>query len=114
LIYSKKKKINEFLFRKENRFDILIYECMFLGFLIGFISFYHHITYILLCFLFIHIIGTLYSEKGIEKIKTIITIFRNIIRHDSSSKVVITKKLPDEYLYKYHLKSTNDLRFEQV
>jgi ABC-type iron transport system FetAB permease component len=115
------------LFRRENRFDILIFECLLLGFFIGFISFYHHITYVLLVLLFIHIIGTLYTEKRFNVIKqgiltlshVFIEICRLIInritrRSPSKPKVLITKKLPEKYLYNYHLKPTNDLRLQQV
>ncbi|CAF3500404.1 unnamed protein product [Adineta steineri] len=115
-----------------NRFDILIYECMFLGFCIGFISVYSHITYVLICFLLIHIIGTLYTEKQFNLIKkgfqTLINISIDICRliinrlynliskyfiHRSPSKVLITKKLPEKYLYNYHLKPTDALRLQQ-
>ena len=117
------------LFSKENRFDILIYECLLLGFLIGFISIYHHITFLLIFILFIHIIGTLYTEKRFDIIKkglrtlsqVVIGIFRlifnrlsNYLFHRSSPKVLITKKLPQKYLYNYHLKPINDLRLQQV
>ncbi len=98
---------------------------MLLGFFIGFISFYHHITYILIVLLFIHIIGTLYTEKRFDIIRRglltlsyiFIEIFRliiNRINRRSSSKVLITKKLPEKYLYSYHIKPTNDLRLQQV
>lgn len=86
-----------FFFRKENRFDILIYECLFLGFLIGFISIYYYIPYILIFFLLIHITGTLYFEKFLN-----------------SRQKIDKKPIPKEYLYNYHLKPTNDLRLQQV
>ncbi len=114
-----------YLFSQQYRFDILIYECLLLGFLIGFISAYHHITFVLIFILFIHIIGTLYTEKRFDiikkGIKTFIQLFIEIFRlifnrlyNRSSSKVIITKKLPQKYLYTYHLKPTNDLRLQQV
>ncbi|CAF4198868.1 unnamed protein product [Adineta steineri] len=118
--------------KNRNRFDILIYECMFLGFCIGFISIYSHITYVLICFLLLHIIGTLYTEKQFNLIKkgfqTLINISIDICRliinrlynliskyfiHHSPSKVLITKKLPEKYLYNYHLKPTDALRLQQ-
>jgi len=121
------------LLRKENRFNILIYECMFLGFLIGFISTYYHITYVLIFVLLIHIIGTLYTEKRfgiiIKGIKRLIHIsielfrlvidrlfnfFLNHLVRRSSSKVLITKPIPQKYLYSYHLKPTDNLRLQQV
>ncbi|CAM4919596.1 unnamed protein product [Rotaria socialis] len=37
----------------------------------------------------------------------------NYTHHYSSSKVLIAKKLPEKYLYSYHLKLTNDLRLQQ-
>jgi len=79
--------------------------------------------------LFIHIIGTLYTEKRFDifkkGIKILIQIFIGIVRlifnrlykfffNCSSSKVLITKKLPQKYLYNYHLKPTTDLRLQQV
>jgi len=105
------KKIKIILFRKENRFDILIYECIFLGFLIGFISFYYYIPCILITFLLIHIIGTIYSEKNFSKI---IKYLYEKIFHRSSSKIFEIKKIPKEYQYNYHLKPTNDLQLQQV
>ncbi|CAF0929789.1 unnamed protein product [Adineta steineri] len=103
--------------RKEKRFDILLYECMFLGFLIGFISFYYYIPYVLIIFLLIHIIGTLYSEKNLGIIKEIFrNLFNwiiNLIFYRSNSKVSERKNIPKEYLYNYHLKPTNDLRLQQ-
>ncbi|CAF3736697.1 unnamed protein product [Adineta steineri] len=118
--------------KNRNRFDILIYECMFLGFCIGFISIYSHITYVLICFLLIHIIGTLYTEKQFNLTKkgfqTLINISIDICRliinrlynliskyfiHRSPSKVLITKKLPEKYLYNYHVKPTDALRLQQ-
>jgi hypothetical protein len=118
-----------YLFRRENRFDILISECFLLGFLIGFISIYHHITYVLIVLLFIHIIGTLYTERRFDlignglrsSIQILIEFFRLIFNrlftslfNRSSPKVVVTRKLPEKYLYTYHLKPTNDLRLQQV
>jgi len=118
-----------YLFRRENRFDILISECFLLGFLIGFISIYHHITYVLISLLFIHIIGTLYTEKRFDLIRNglktliriLIEVFRSIFNrlytslfNRSSPKVFVTKKLPQKYLYSYHLKPTNDLQLQQV
>jgi hypothetical protein len=84
---------------------------MFLGFLIGYISLYYYVPYVLICFLLIHIIGTLYSEKDLKKIWGLIKIIRS---RRVSSKKIATKKLPKEYLYNYHLKPTNDLRLQQV
>ncbi|CAF3093440.1 unnamed protein product [Rotaria socialis] len=37
----------------------------------------------------------------------------NYTHHYSSSKVLIAKRLPEKYLYSYHLKLTNDLRLQQ-
>jgi hypothetical protein len=121
------------LFRKENRFDILLYECMLLGFCIGFISIYHHITFVLILLLLIHIIGTLYTEKRLNIIPQGINSFihisfelfrllinrfyRFILNHifrRSPPKVLITKRIPQQYLYNYHLKPTNDLQLQQV
>ncbi|CAF0829617.1 unnamed protein product [Rotaria sordida] len=110
--------------RKKNHLNILIYECMFLGFLIGFISFYYYIPYILICFLLIHITGTIYSVKGFARIKQIIEIFQRIIKYlfeyilnlnfrRSSSKVLQTNKIPKEHQYNYNLKPTNDIRLQQ-
>ncbi|CAF1495752.1 unnamed protein product, partial [Rotaria sordida] len=110
--------------RKKNHLNILIYECMFLGFLIGFISFYYYIPYILICFLLIHITGTIYSVKGFARIKQIIEIFQRIIKYlfeyilnlnfrRSSSKVLQTNKIPKEHQYSYNLKPTNDIRLQQ-
>jgi hypothetical protein len=106
---------------------------MFLGFLIGFISIYDHITYVLIFVLLIHITGTLYTEKRfgiiIKGIKRLIDIsielcrliinglfnfFLNYFVRRSSSKVLITKPIPQKYLYSYHLKPTDDLRLQQV
>ena len=120
-LFTKKK--SAYLFRRENRFDILISECLLLGFLIGFISFYHHITYVLIVLLFIHIIGTIYTERRFDLIrnglKIFIEFFRLIFnrlfkRSSTNSKIVITRKLPEKYLYTYHLKPTNDLQLQQV
>ncbi|CAF4861457.1 unnamed protein product [Rotaria sp. Silwood1] len=97
---------------------------MFLGFLVGFISFYYYIPYVLICFLLIHIIGTIYSVKGFIGIKQIIEISQNIITYSykyfinrifrcSSSKIVQTNKIPKEYQYNYNLKPTNDIRLQQ-
>ncbi|CAF3350708.1 unnamed protein product [Rotaria sp. Silwood1] len=109
---------------KKKHLHILICECMFLGFLVGFISFYYYIPYVLICFLLIHIIGTIYSVKGFIGIKQIIEIFQNIITYSykyfinrifrcSSSKIVQTNKIPKEYQYNYNLKPTNDIRLQQ-
>ncbi|CAF3342247.1 unnamed protein product [Rotaria sp. Silwood1] len=110
--------------KKKKHLHILICECMFLGFLVGFISFYYYIPYVLICFLLIHIIGTIYSVKGFIGIKQIIEIFQNIITYSykyfinrifrcSSSKIVQTNKIPKEYQYNYNLKPTNDIRLQQ-
>jgi hypothetical protein len=75
--------------------------------------------------LFIHIIGTLYTEKRFDVIKNGIKIFIQIFigifrlifnrfSNRSSPRVLITKKLPQKYLYTYHLKPTNDLQLQQV
>ncbi|CAF3568596.1 unnamed protein product [Rotaria sp. Silwood1] len=105
---------------------------MILGFIIGYLSIYHHITYLLIFLLIIHIIGILYTEKRFDLIKNtfkifihiFIQIYRSIINclynfiskysiNHSSSKPIITKKLPEKCLYTYHLKPTNDLRLQQ-
>lgn len=110
-----------YLFSQENRFDILIYECFLLSFFIGFISFYHHITYLLILILFIHILGTLYTERRFDLIKKSFQMFFQILigifqllfarlykffSKPSPSKILITKKLPDKYLYNYQLTPT--------
>ncbi|CAF3591124.1 unnamed protein product [Rotaria socialis] len=118
--------------KKENRFDVFLWECLFLGFSICFITVYHHTTFILTVFLLLHIIGILHTEKRlkltINRIKLFIHVFlrlfqltinclynfiSNYTHHYSSSKVLIAKKLPEKYLYSYHLKLTNDLRLQQ-
>lgn len=120
-------------FRKENRFDVFVYECLFLGFLIGFISAYHHITFLLIIFLVIQIIGVLYTEKRFYLINNgfkslvyiVIHLFqfiinrlyngiKNYISRPRTPKVLVTKKLPEKYLYTYHLKPTNALQLQQV
>ncbi|CAF3325052.1 unnamed protein product [Rotaria sp. Silwood1] len=109
---------------KKKHLHILICECMFLGFLVGFISFYYYIPYVLICFFLIHIIGTIYSVKGFIGIKQIIEIVQKIITYSykyfinrifrcSSSKIVQTNKIPKEYQYNYNLKPTNDIRLQQ-
>ncbi|UJR33363.1 hypothetical protein I4U23_020811 [Adineta vaga] len=114
--------------RKEKRFNILTYECMTLGFFIGFFSLYYHIPYVLMFFLAIHIIGVLYSENGLRRIKDLVLIlldiFQTIIKsllngifsiyfRGTSSKISGIKPIPKEYLYNFHLKPTNDLRLQQ-
>jgi len=114
LIYLSIDNITKFLVisnRKQNRFYILLYECIFLGFMIGFISLYYYIPYVLICFLLIHILGTLYSEKDLKKLIELIHLFR---LNQTTSKKKSTKKIPKEYLYNFHLKPTNDLRLQQV
>ena len=118
-----------FCSRKERRFNILIYECMVLGFLVGFISLYYHTSYVLIFFLLIHIIGVLYSERGFGRLKNVISIFfgiihtvvkgvlngvYNVLFRRTSEKTTRTKPIPKEYLYNFHLKPTNDLRLQQV
>ncbi|UJR13837.1 hypothetical protein I4U23_000848 [Adineta vaga] len=116
---------------KENRFNILINECMFLGFLIGFISIYSHITYLLISFLLIHILGTLYTEKrfdilkyGIKILFSIwITIWRSILIHfynfilknfiqRTPSKILTPQKVPQQHLYSYHIKPINNVELQ--
>jgi hypothetical protein len=103
--------------------------CILLGFLIGFISFYYYIPYVLIFFLLIHIIGTLYSETNLGRMKNLIKIFieifQKIIKYlynwifnsifrRTSSEVLGTKTIPKKYQYNFHLKPTNDLRLQQV
>ncbi len=123
ILCARKKYLFMCLFRRESRFDILISECLLLGFFIGFISIYHHITYVLIVLLFIHIIGTIYTERRFDLIRNGLKILiealrlifsRLFTRSSSKSKIVVTKKLPEKYLYTYHLKPTNDLRLQQV
>ncbi|CAF3544673.1 unnamed protein product [Rotaria socialis] len=114
--------------KKENHFDILLYECLFLGFLIGFISFYYHVPYVLVCFLCFHTLGTIYSAKGFTKIiATIKIIFQllgrlikylcikiaNLFSRSSSLKTLEQNKIPKQYKYNFHLKPTNDMRLQQ-
>ncbi|CAF1260576.1 unnamed protein product [Adineta ricciae] len=131
LLYLIVDNITKFLVlhnRKEKRFHILIYECMVLGFLVGFISLYYHTSYALIFFLLIHIIGVLYSERGFSRSKNVILIFfgiihtvvkgvlngiYNILFRRTSEKTSRTKPIPKEYLYNFHLKPTNDLRLQQ-
>ncbi|CAF2740628.1 unnamed protein product [Rotaria sp. Silwood2] len=135
IIYLIIDNITKFLLinnRHENRFDIFVYECLVFGLLIGFISLYHHITFLLIFLLLIHIIGILYTEKRFDIIKNGFQIFshifiqicRSVIKHlynfisnyiinRSSPKPIITKRLPQECLYSYHLKPINDLRLQQ-
>ncbi|CAF1342672.1 unnamed protein product [Rotaria sordida] len=135
IIYLIVDNITKFILsinKEENRFNIFVYECLIFGFLIGFISFYHHITFLLIFLLFIHIIGIFYIEKRFYIIKDGFKIFTyifiqiyqsirnhlynfisNYIFNRSSSKPIITKKIPQKYLYSYHLKPTNDLRLQQ-
>ena len=119
------------LFRSEYRFNILIYECLFLGFLIGFLSINHHFPFILLGLLFVHIFGTIITENRIEKIKSdiqssfrwSINIVRTLLRQLFNSILnrlwaclTPTKinAIPTEWRYNYHLKPTKDLRLERV
>lgn len=97
-------------FSRENRFDILIFECLLLGFLIGFLSFYYQTTYLLIVLLFIHILGTLYTEHRLNLIvefgRILLTSLFNSIfsRRSSNLNVRIdSKKLPEKYLYNYRL-----------
>lgn len=102
---------------------------MVLGFLIGFISFYYNLPYVLIFFLCVHIMGILYSERGVSRLKgallVLIICFRTIVYgclnamyklvfRPSPSKAPVAKALPKEYMYNFHLKPTNDLRLQQV
>lgn len=100
------------LFRRESRLDILIYESMCLGFVIGFLSLYYYIPYGLIGFLFIHLIGTIYSERKSGKFGEI---FQNFYPQRTPVKVSEkAKSIPKEYRYNYHLKPSNDIRLQQV
>ena len=121
-------------FRPDYRLNILIHECLFLGFLVGFLSVYHHFPYMLLCLLLMHIFGTIITEKRIDRMKSDVQSFsrwsidvvRTILRQlfnsvlnrlSSRSSSVSPKKIkmmPKEWLYNYHLKPTKDLRLERV
>ena len=110
-------------FRAENRFHILIGECLCLGFLVGFVSSYFYFPSILVVLLSIHIFGTLYSEKGFHRlIQLILYTPRRLIHslsqisvHRSTNKSTKKPKtIPQKYLYNYHLKPTNDLRLQHV
>ncbi|CAF1358935.1 unnamed protein product [Adineta ricciae] len=104
---------------------------MFLGFLIGFISFYYHTTYLLLILLFIHIIGTLYTEKrfnvikqGLKTLFSIwIAIWRSILVRlyefilkrfvqRSPPRILTAQKVPQQYLYSYHVKPINNFELQ--
>lgn len=117
------------LFRKERRFDILISECLFLGFLVGFLSVYHHIPWLLIFLLIIQIIGSIASETRFDDIRRFFrlisefiglifrSLFRWIIDRLRSWSRRRTKKvqpIPPEWKYNYHLKPIRDLRLEQV
>ena len=92
--------------------DILIYESMCLGFVIGFLSLYYYIPYVLIAFLFIHLIGTVYSERKSGKLGEI---FPPTFLRRAPVKVPETSKpIPQEYRYNYHLKPSNDFRLQQV
>lgn len=103
----------------------MIFESHILGFCIGFVSIYHHFTYVLLALLAIHIIGTLYTERRFDLIGNTFAIIIECLRlvfkgihglfsNRSSPKVVVSKKIPQEYLYNYRLKPSTDHRLEQV
>ena len=119
--------------RKERRFDILIHECMLLGFLIGFTSIYHHIPYLLIGLLCVHIIGTVLSERSLDAVTQTIrsslccltVLCRTLLKHvyhslidhllyRSSTKVCKPQPIPTQWLYNYHLKPVDDLRLGQV
>lgn len=107
--------IHPFSFRRENRFDILVYESMFLGFVIGYLSLYYYIPCILIVFLLIHLIGTIYSERNSGKIKEIFKLFyERFIRRTPTKASEKPKSIPKVYRYNYHLKPSNDIRLQQV
>lgn len=106
---------------------------MFLGFLIGFLSFYHHITYLLLILLFIHIIGTLYTEKRFNVIKQglktlfsvstaiwrsiLVRLYQFVLKRfiqRSPPKILTPQKVPQQYLYSYHVKPINNFELQSV
>ena len=93
-------------YRKEHRFDILLFECFILGFLISYLCLYHFIPYVLLFFFTIHLIGTIYSSKDDTQQKSLL----NLVQANHSKVKTISK----EYLYNFHLKPTNDFRLQQV
>lgn len=106
----------------------MIFESHILGFCIGFVSIYHHFTYVLLALLLIHIVGTLYTERRfdligktfeilIECFRLIFTGIRRLFSNrspPSPPQMVVTKKIPQEYLYNYRLKPSTNHRLEQV
>ena len=88
---------------------------MFLGFVIGYLSLYYYIPCILIVFLLIHLIGTIYSERNSGKIKEIFKLFyETFIRRTPSKTSEESKSIPKVYRYNYHLKPSNDIRLQQV
>lgn len=88
---------------------------MFLGFVIGYLSLYYYIPWILIVFLGIHLIGTIYSERNSGKIQDIFKLFYQTFIHRAPVKVTEKAKfIPKEYRYNYHLKPSNDIRLQQV
>ena len=113
-------------FSSTNRLDILMYECLCLGFLIGFISYYHYLPVLLIFLLCVQLLGTLHSANGFHRLvlfsfgavrRSLFGIYQNISKITLAQpikKASKTKSIPQEYLYNYHLKPTNDLRLQQV
>ena len=76
--------------------DFLIVECFTLTCLVGLLTIYSHFPSILFVLLSIHAFGTFYSSR------------QNVVKSSKSK----SKSIPAEYRYNFHLKPTNDLRFQ--
>lgn len=123
---KKNKNVFLFFFRREQRFDILIFECFVLGVFVAVISVYHHFPSILIVLLFIQIIGSISTEKTFDDFRrlfrSIVEIFRllfqqifnSLIKRISIRRPKKIQPIPQQWKYNYHLKPIRDLRLENV
>lgn len=134
-LYHEEKMMNCFIlkFRAENRYSILLYECLLLGLISIFMFTYDHIPYILILLVFVQSVGSMLSEIPILDVKRTL---RNVLRdcfevvkflldklwlnvRNRFSKMTYSVKptrqvMPHQWKYNYPLKPIEDLRSERV